>query len=206
MLDRGVRLAVRYGLSIVLGLSLLACSPTPSATPASTSQAATAAPSGSPVATPAVSPTPVPQPSPAGTTPTSVAPPCELSDLKASHGLVEGAAGSRLTTIDLVSAITCSVDAFPALGLRDAGGAPLVAGVVTGTGRIDLIGGVGYESKARLANWCAPEPRFPVALELFIAGGELPVRGPSFPEEGVLPACNGGGGPILEANGWIAAP
>lgn len=206
MLDRGARLAAQAGLSILLGLSLLACSPTPAVTPASASEAPTAAPSASPVATAAVTPTPVPEPSPAGTAPTSVAPPCELSDLKASHGLVEGAAGSRLTRIDLISAITCSVDAFPALGLRDADGVPLVSGVAGGTGRIDLVGGVGYEAEARVANWCAAEPRFPVALELFIAGGELPVHGPSFPDQDDLPACNGGGGPILEANGWTAAP
>lgn len=206
MLDRGVRLAARSGLSLLLGASLLACSPTPSSTSGPETLAPTAAPSAAPVATAAVTPTPVPEPSPVGTGPTSVAPPCELSDLKASHGLVEGAAGSRLTTIDLISAVTCSVDAFPALGLRDADGVPLVSGVAGGTGRIDLVGGVGYETEARVANWCAAEPRFPVALELFIAGGELPVQGSSFPDQDDLPACNGGGGPILEANAWTAAP
>jgi hypothetical protein len=48
------------------------------------------------------------------------APACTPADLKAEHGLVEGAAGSTLTTVLLTTAIACSIDAFPAMGLRDA--------------------------------------------------------------------------------------
>jgi hypothetical protein len=106
----------------------------------------------------------------------------------------------------LTAAIACSIDAFPALGLRDAQGTILVGSAAGGPGRIDLIAGAGYESNARLANWCSAPPAFPLALEVVLAGGAVPVTGSSFPAEGDLPPCNGDGGPILEASQWVAAP
>jgi hypothetical protein len=178
--------------AVALAALAVGCSPNP----APTAPATSATPTSSPLAT-------VPEPTPIGT---SAAAPCTAADLKASHGLIEGAAGSRLTTVDLVARIACSVDAFPALGLRDADGAILVGAAAGGPGRIDLIGGDAYESNVRVANWCAAEPAFPLALEIIIAGEELQVTGSSFPEEGDLPPCNGGAGPILEGTAWTAAP
>lgn len=148
----------------------------------------------------------LPPPTPEPTLPPSVAEPCLASDLKASHGLVEGAAGSRLTEIVLVSATTCSIDAFPFLGLRDAAGRPLVGGQPTGTGRIDLDPDRAYTTVARLANWCQPEPEFPLALEIRLGAEAVPVTGDSFPAEGDLPPCNGEGvGAVLEAGAWVAS-
>jgi hypothetical protein len=187
-------------LAVALALALTACGPSPAPTPSIGSIAA-----GSPEASAAIpTPTPLPEPTP-GTT-TSVAPPCAASELKASHGLVEGAAGSRLTTVALVSLVGCSVDAFPAFGLRDANGAPLIGGVAGGPGRIDLAVDATYESGVRVANWCGPEPAFPLVLELVVNGSPIPVTGSSFPEEGDLPPCNGSTGPILQANAWAVAP
>lgn len=133
-------------------------------------------------------------------------PACLLADLKASHGLVEGAAGSVLTEVVLVSATTCSVDAFPALALRDVTGDALVGAPSAGPGAIDLVAGVAYKSEVRLANWCAPEPEFPVSLEIVMGSEELDVTGTSFPDDGDLPPCNGEGGPVLEGTGWEPAP
>jgi hypothetical protein len=132
---------------------------------------------------------------------------CEPSDVKASHGLVEGAAGSRLTTVVLVAAVACSVDQFPAYGLVDADGSALVGSVAQGSGRLDLVAGEGYESNVRLANWCADEPAFPLALELHLATALETVTGGSFPDIGDLPPCNGDTqGPILEATAWQLVP
>jgi hypothetical protein len=140
--------------------------------------------------------------------PTSAAgtPACTPADLKASHGLVEGAAGSRLTEIVLVSSSVCSVDLWPTLGIRDAGGNAVVGSTAGGTGRIDLSPVGSYTSEARLGNWCAPDPAFPLKLELRLGADELAVTGSSFPEEGSLPPCVGDGGPILEAQAWSAGP
>jgi hypothetical protein len=172
-----------------------------------------------PSATPTRGPTVAPAPSttlPAGTLPATVepeptvtdtggagTPPCLLADLKASHGLIEGAAGSRLTEVVLVAASTCSVDAFPALRLRDSKGAGLIGAPSAGPGAIDLVPGVAYTSDVRVANWCAPEPSFPLSLLVVLGEDELPVTGDSFPEDGDLPPCNGDGGPTLEATAWL---
>jgi hypothetical protein len=179
--------------------------------------AACATPAVAPTAVPTVAPTPVVTSVPTATTPPPTvlptvaetgianAPACTAADLKASHGLVEGAAGSRLTTVVLVAATTCSVDLYPALGLRDANGGELVGSAASGPGRIDLEPNASYQSDVRLANWCGLDPAFPIALELRLGAEELTVTGSSFPEEGDMPPCNGGGGAVLEAGSWEAA-
>ncbi len=127
-------------------------------------------------------------------------------DLKASHDLVEGAAGSRLTTIVLTAATTCSLDLYPALGIRDAAGTELVGSTTTGSGQIDLDPDVTYSSDVRFANWCGPDPRFPLALVIRIGPREVEVTGSSFPDVGDMPPCNGVGGPRLESGPWTATP
>lgn len=197
--QRGPRSSPLLALAVAVAAVLVACSPSPVITPVPTvAPTPTVTPTAT-VAPPSAAPTPA-------ATPVAGAPDCEPADLKASHGLVEGAAGSRLTTVVLTSAINCSIDAFPAMGLRDASGASLVGAASSGPGRLDLAAGGVYETNVRLANWCAPDPDFPLALEVVLGADELPVTGTSFPEQGDLPPCSGAGGPILEATQWVAAP
>ena len=208
MADRRGRTSIRAAAPyLALVAVLAACSSTPSPTPAppSPSPVITAAPSiPASVSPPSVAPTP--SATPAETQATGTAQ-CEPADIKASHGRVEGAAGSRFTTVQLVAAIRCSVDLFPAFGLRDANGAILVGGAAGGSGRIELTAGAAYESNVRLANWCADEPAFPLIFELIVAGATEKVTGGSFPEEGDVPPCNGEtAGRILEAGQWDAVP
>jgi len=188
-------------IAAVLTLGLAACTTTPTSHPtAEPSIAATIAPSLPPeTSVPTIAITPAP-------TQISAAPACTAADLKASHDIVEGAAGSRLTTVVLVAQATCSVDLYPAMGLRDGNGSELVGSTSGGAGKIDLDPDVSYSSAVRLANWCNPEPAFPVALVLRIGSDEVPVTGSSFPDEGDMPPCNGGGGPVLEAGPWEAVP
>lgn len=183
---------------MALGVAILGCSPAASPSPTFVTP--------SPLETafaPPVTLAPLPTAADTGSAGT---PACVVADLKASHGLVEGAAGSRLTEIVLVSSATCSIDAYPALGLRDADGDALLSGPALGTGGIDLVPGVANVSQVRLSNWCAPEPEFPLVLEVIVAGVELPVTGGSFPDDGDLPPCNGDGGPILEGSAWQQQP
>lgn len=180
-------------------LGLVGCSPTPSASPTAAPTATiTSAPTTAPSAAPTVLPT-------TAATTAAGAPACTAADLKASHGLVEGAAGSRLTTVVLVAQVACSVDAFPAVGLRDAHDAVLVGAAAGGSGRIDLDPDGSYESAIRFGNWCGADPAFPLTIVLEIAGEEVAVTGSSFPEEGDMPPCNGGAGPVLEASAWAAS-
>jgi hypothetical protein len=190
-------------LAGVLALGLVACSATPSASP-------TAQPTLAPTPTPTVVPTQSAAPPTQAATPAPSAVTggvaCAAADLKASHDLVEGAAGSRLTTVVLVAASRCSVDLNPAIGIRDARGNELVGSAGGGAGRIDLDPNASYSSGIRFANWCDPDPRFPLSLVIRIGAEEVSVTGSSFPDEGDMPPCNGPGGPVLEAGAWAAAP
>jgi len=161
--------------------SAVATSPPPTVRPATVQPSAPEPPTEGPIETP-------------GPTADSDAPPCALGDLKASHGLVEGAAGSLLTEVLLVSAATCSVDAFPTLVLRDGRGGELLRAAAAGPGSIDLAIGVAYGSQVRLANWCLPLPAFPLTLGIALSAGELAVSGTGFGEADGLPPCNAGDG------------
>ncbi len=187
--------------------ALAACSSTPSATPAppSPTPVVTAAPSiAASLAPPSAAPTPS---APPAETQATGAAQCEPADIKVSHGRVEGAAGSIFTTVVLSPGFACSIDLYPAFGLRDADGAILVGGAAGGSGRIDVDPELSYETNVRLANWCADDPEFPLRFELILSGGATEeVTGGSFPEEGDIPPCNGEGSRrILEAGQWEAA-
>ena len=195
----------KWIVALLLAAALGACAPiTPSVTPA------TALPSALPPATAgptqAVTPTepPMTVAPTAAATQTAEAPACEVPDLKASHGLVDGAAGSVFTEVVLEAAVTCSIDAVPGLRLRDASGAVIAtepASVLPG--RVDLVGGVAYTGSVKLDNWCAPEPNFPVRLLILIDGSELFVTGSSFPDEGDVPECLADRGISLEGTAWM---
>jgi Domain of unknown function (DUF4232) len=186
-------------IAAVLMLCIAACTSTPTSPPTpEPSIAATIAPSIPPeTSIPSVEITPAP-------TTVAAAPACTAADLKASHDIVEGAAGSRLTTVVLVAQSTCSVDLYPAMGLRDANGSELVGSTSGGAGKLDLDPEISYSSAVRLANWCNPEPAFPVALVVRLGAAEVPVTGSSFPDQGDMPPCNGSGGPVLESGPWEA--
>ena len=208
MIDRRghARVPVAPLLLLLAAALVAACGSTTPSTPL----VATPAPSAAPATIPPATITPAtPEPSsPIVTAPPASSgtgtSPCTAADLKASHGLVEGAAGSRLTEVVLVTAVPCSIDAFPVLGLRDAAGAAIVGGVAAGSGRIDLSPENAYASSIRFANWCNAEPAFPLELTMRLGSEELAVTGGSFPdEESGMPPCNGESvPPTLEGGAW----
>jgi hypothetical protein len=206
MADRRGRTSIRAAAPfLAVAVVLAACSSTPPSMAAPTaSPPLTAAPSiAASVAPPSVAPTPS---APPAETQASGAAQCEPADIKATHGRVEGAAGSVFTTVVLSPGFACSVDLFPAFGLRNANGAVLVGGAAGGSGRLDLDPDLTYETNVRLANWCADEPDFPLRFELILGGAPEEVTGGPFPEEGDVPPCNGDTvGRILEATSWEAA-
>ena len=192
---------------LLVALALAACGTTPTVAPTATTPARAPA-TAAPVATapPSEAPTAPPPTASSTAVPSGAAgaPPCTAADLKATHGLVEGAAGSRLTEVLLVTSVACSIDATPTLGLRDASGTAIVGGVATGAGRVELQPEQAYRSAVRFANWCNPEPEFPLELTIRLGGEELPVGGGSFPdEESGMPPCNGEVvAPTLEGDAW----
>lgn len=181
--------------------------PSPAPSTAAPTETATALPTLAPTV-PATEPAMTAIPIPTGPLDTGGAgtPPCAPADLKASHGLVEDADGSRHTDVVLEAADTCSVDAFPAFSLRDGAGATVVEGPSAAPGATDLVGGVAYTSRVGLANWCVTGAVFPVSLQLVVDGSELFVSGGSFPEEDNPPSCDGDGSPVLDAGAWTPTP
>ena len=204
MHDRGGRVRAAT-LAIAFVLAPAACSPSPVALPSAPSIATqSSAPTVLPSSAATVAPATERVTAPPGTGSGGAAA-CEPLDLKASHGLVEGAAGSTFTTVVLSPGIDCSIDLYPAFGLKDANGAVLVGGAAAGPGRIDLDSDLTYESNVQLGNWCGDTPKFPPRFELLLGGAEVEVTGSSFPEPGNLPPCNGSTqGPVLEASAWAA--
>jgi hypothetical protein len=203
MIDRrGNRLAqvtALLGGALVLSTLLGACSTaTPTAAPTITPAPTVAA---TVLALPTAPPTAVATP----TGSDSGVPECSIADLKASHGVSDGAAGSIFTEVVLVSDLACSTDATPSLGLQDAHGSPLVEATAAGPGSIELVVGDAYTSQIRLANWCGPDPSFPLSLVLWIDSEKLVVTGGSFPDDG-MPGCLGEGGVRLESTPWVATP
>jgi hypothetical protein len=190
-------------LLVIAAAFLAACgSPGPTTSPVEV----TTGPTTPPITQVPVTLAPVTAPPVTAAPPTAAAgtPACTPADLKVSHGLVEGAAGSRLTEIVLVASSVCTLDLYPTLGLRDKNNNALVGGTAGGSGQIEVSPAGSYTSEVRLGNWCAPDPAFPLTLELRLGSDELQVTGSSFPEQGGLPPCVGDGGPILEAGAWTA--
>ena len=193
-------------------LLLAACGPRPPA-PTSTPTASEPSASGS-----APTPTPldaVPSPTPAAEAPTATPvaaasePPlsaawCTDEDLAVSHGLVEGAAGSRFTTVTLTveGASDCALANPPAYELRDANGNTIA---LARTGPIEAIvvsPGTVAASDVQLANWCQ-EAAQPFGLFLLVEGeAAILVGGGPFPEAGELPNCIGPGDVNFAGGAW----
>jgi hypothetical protein len=131
---------------------------------------------------------------------------CTAADLKISHGLVEGTAGSRNTELVLVTGVQCALPLGPVLGIRDANGQALIAGTSEDPGFITVGPGGSYVSEARVANWCGDDPAFPLTLELRLGADLVPIEGGSFPDEGDMPPCTATASPILSATPWMVAP
>src|SRR5262249_21721609 len=149
---------------------------------------------------PTVAPTLTPAtPGPVATLAATAAPtiagtlPCGPADLKASHGLVDGAAGSVFTEVVLEANSTCTVDATPSIGLQDKNGTALIAVTQASGGPFELTAGSAYSTTVRLANWCGKDPTFPVSLLIWVDADKLIVGGGSFPSDG-MPGCLGGPG------------
>jgi hypothetical protein len=197
------RLLPRLVLGGLLAVGLVACGPgTPTASPAPI----TPVPTDTPAAT--ISPaTPTPVPTVAAVAPTAApgTTACGVADLKASHGLVSGAAGSIITEVVLESDADCTIETSPSLGLQDKSGTTLITATPAGPGSIEIVAGDAYTSQIRIANWCDPEPAFPLALVLWIDDEKLVVTGGSFPDGG-MPGCLGTGGVRLESTPWVLSP
>jgi hypothetical protein len=198
------RRAALAAAGLLAGALVAACGPGPTAAPPSErppserppSLVPTASPAPTPGATASESPTASPEDTGSGVAA------CVPADLKASHGIVEGTAGSRETEVVLVTAVRCALPAWPDVQLRDGLGVALVAGSSGGSGETVVQPGGSYVSAVQLSNWCGAEPAYPLTLDLLLDGESVAVSGGPFADEGDLPPCAGGDLPILSGTAW----
>jgi Domain of unknown function (DUF4232) len=211
MRDRGAgRRPVRL---LVPLLALLAAACTPTMTSTATFQPVTSTAPPTELASPSLLASPVP-PSPtpgtpapsAGPTPTAGLTGCAVGDLKASHGIVEGASGARLTSVVLESDTTCTVSAVPNLALIDDSQLVLATSSTPGPQTITLAPGGVYGSDVRFANWCGNDPAYPITLFILIGDRSVAVTGGSFPESNDMPPCLGTDAAELMGTPWTPSP
>ena len=132
---------------------------------------ATPAPSPRTTATPA--PTVRPTPTEVGGTAAAA---CRESDVELIHGRVDGAAGSRFTTMTLTvtGAAACTIPVTPTIELIDAGGAQLAVTALPGpVVTMEVPVGTAVTSNVQLANWCDPPPAEPaLSFRIRVIRGE----------------------------------
>lgn len=130
---------------------------------------------------------------------------CDTPDLALEHGIADGAAGSRFTTLTLsvTGPEPCSLPAIPTVELIDVNGLRVMVGAPTGAvDTIDLQPGALAASTIQFSNWCVEPTAEPLSLRLEVGDGFAPVAGGPFPNPGQLPPCNGPGGPMLTGTAW----
>jgi hypothetical protein len=170
---------------------------------------ATPTPSPGPTVTPASSPGATTTPAPTvGPSPTEVGSPanadCTPADIELTHGRIDGAAGSRFTTltVTVTGPTACVLPAGPTVELVDAGGAILITSVATGASSLDLSPGATATSTIQLANWCTDPPAQPVTLTLVLGSAKIGAAGGPFPSENEMPPCNGGPALVFAPSPW----
>jgi hypothetical protein len=165
------------------GVGTSSPSPVPSTITAEASPSLGASPA--PTPTISASPTPQPTPSPA---------PSDECDLQAAITAWEGAAGSRIATIELMNAgpLGCSIPALPSARLIDGGGRVLAQILNPDSGStIELATGATVTTLASVANVCGQPPTPPVTIQLDLGRKGVVTARPLSPTDATVPPCNG---------------
>ena len=175
---------------VVLTIVAAGCvTPAPTTAPTASPVAATASPV--PASAPVVSPTPTPIPG-------TIA--CDPAQLAASIVSWEGAAGSRIGDVELVSHATaaCTISTLATPNLIDGAGATLIPGQPPSGGAVAMIApNAVYRTEVKTSNYCGAAPTPPVSVSfVFPSGGGTVAAAPvSATDTGGIPPCNGPGGP-----------
>ena len=164
------------------GVAATSPSPVPSVVTAEASPAQSVVPAQS---SPSVAPSPSPTASPA---------PSNECDLQAAITAWEGAAGSRIATIQLTNAgpLACSIPALPSARLIDGSGRVLAQIVNPDTGAtIALAVGDIVTTDASVSNVCGQPPTPPVTIQLDLGAHGVVTARPLSPTDATVPPCNG---------------
>jgi hypothetical protein len=171
----------------------------PSATPALT------APSSD---VPTSEPTPPPTPSPTPSHEPSARPRitwCAPADLAARITMWEGAAGSRIATVELTNAGSqdCTLRTMMKPQLVDGRGSVLIDGAdPQASAEMSFAPGAVVTTLVQASNYCGPAPAAPVSVAFVVPEGRT-VATPVSATDLTLPPCNGAGSPgSIEMHPW----
>lgn len=157
---------------------------------------ATADPTANPSETPRPTPTPTPEPL-FGT--------CAVADLHAAISSWEGAAGSRIGTVEMTysGSEPCAIPSTSNVRLIDTTGEILILGSGEDSSTIQtVIVGDRLTTLVRASNGCGPEPVAAVTVAFVTDTGRV-VATPFSPTDMTVPPCNGPGeASIIEMQPW----
>jgi hypothetical protein len=153
---------------------------------------------------PTATPKPTAKPTPA-ITPAPTLAPCDHSVLAARITQWDGAAGSRIATVELKNAGTsdCILDDRSVPKLVGGDGKVLIDGKETTTSHgLVMMPGVIHSTLVEVSNYCGPDPVPPVTVAFQFANGTVRAT-PVSPTDATVPPCNGAGSPAsIDMHPW----
>ncbi len=155
------------------------------------------APRTAPVSPPVAAAASKPEPSEAG--PALPLAACQTTDLAVRVVSWEGAAGSRIGSVELVNsgAGPCTMFALAQPQLLDGAGSVLIEGAQPAASEALVVAaGLALSTLVRASNYCGPEPVPPVTVAFVLSGGlgRLVAAPPSSADTYGLPPCIGAAG------------
>ena len=151
-------------------------------------------------------------PSPEGSVASAPAPSasggfCRPEDVDARITLWEGAAGSRIATVELTNtgSKTCELETMARPQLVNGRGAVLIDGSAPhGSASIKFAPGDVVKTLVRASNYCRPAPEPPVTVDFITSYEAMFVATALSPEDATLPPCNGAPGSAgsIEMQPW----
>ena len=201
--------AVLIVAAIAIG-GVLAGRPGPIQEAAASPSTMPSAPPSAPPATGSPSASPVPSAPVVVVTPEPTAGPCDPADIVARITAWEGAAGSRIATIEAVNqgATTCLIEARDHPQLVDGQGTVLIDGRNPATTTVLAIAPGGkLTTLVSASNGCAQPSAPPVSVAFVLGDGRRIVAEALAPTDTTMPPCNGPGQPgEIDMHPWQPAP
>lgn len=130
---------------------------------------------------------------------------CTPDDVDAVITAWDGAAGSRIATVELhqIGSTPCMVDPLPQPWLADGHGTPLITGKAGAGTPIMIAPGDVLNTLVQVSNYCGAEPAAPVTLAFTQNGAAFVATALSPTDLSGLPPCSGDTAPaVIEMHPW----
>lgn len=122
---------------------------------------------------------------------------CTPYDVDAVITAWDGAAGSRIATVELhqIGTTACAVDPLPQPWLADGHGTPMLTGKAGAGTPITFAAGQVLRTLVQVGNYCGPEPAAPVTVAFTQHDATFVATALSPTDLSGVPPCNGEAGP-----------